>query len=138
MIRRGDKVFVDTGAWIALAIEKDSLHGRALDTWSDLGVARARLYTSVAVVIETFTFLERNVRLDVALAWKDGLACEKRITIWDNSKKELDLAWPYFRKNFKKLSLADALNFVLMKQHGVTAAFAFDHHFANAGFRMLG
>jgi hypothetical protein len=35
--------------------------------------ACAKLHTSVPVVIETFTFLERNADRDVALAWMDGV-----------------------------------------------------------------
>ncbi len=34
---------------------------------------RAGLHSSVPVVIETFTFLERNANRDVALAWKESI-----------------------------------------------------------------
>ncbi len=37
-----------------------------------------------------------------------------------------------------KLSTVDALSFVLMTQRRIRLAFAFDSHFAAAGFRMLG
>jgi predicted nucleic acid-binding protein len=36
------------------------------------------------------------------------------------------------------LSAVDATNFVLMEREGIRVAFAFDHHFASAGFRLVG
>jgi hypothetical protein len=44
---------------------------RAREQWDLLCAAGARLHTSVPVVIETFTFLDRNANRDVALAWKE-------------------------------------------------------------------
>jgi hypothetical protein len=60
-------------AWIALALLRDPLHVQAREQWDMLHDAGAKLHTSVPVVIETFTFLERNADRDVALAWKDGV-----------------------------------------------------------------
>jgi predicted nucleic acid-binding protein len=37
-----------------------------------------------------------------------------------------------------KLSAVDATSFVIMTQHDIRTAFAFDHHFAVVGFRMVG
>ena len=66
-------MFVDTGAWIALALTRDPLHVRAVDAWAQISTKGARLHTSVPVMLETFTFLDRHARRDVALAWKDSL-----------------------------------------------------------------
>ncbi len=74
MIRQGEPVFVDSGAWIALALSRDPLHAQAREQWDLLRAAGARLHTSVPVVIETFTFLDRNANRDVALAWKGSAA----------------------------------------------------------------
>ena len=37
-----------------------------------------------------------------------------------------------------KLSVVDATSFVIMKRAGIGLAFTFDHHFAVAGFRLVG
>ena len=47
MIRQGEAVFVDSGAWIALALLRDPLHERAREQWGLLRAAGARLHTSV-------------------------------------------------------------------------------------------
>ena len=72
-MKRGQEVFVDSGAWIALALTRDPLHLRAVDTWHRPFDVRARLSTSAPVVLETFTFLDRNASRDVVLTWKESL-----------------------------------------------------------------
>jgi predicted nucleic acid-binding protein len=134
-----EPVFVDTGAWIALALTRDPLHGRALEAWSQLRQAGARLCTSVPVVVETFTFLDRNVSRATARAWKDSLAGLGHFAILPALPKDLDRAWSYFdRADLHKLSATDALSFVLMQDRRIRRAFAFDTHFAAAGFRLIG
>ncbi len=32
-MRQGEAVFVDSGAWIALALSRDALHARTLEQW---------------------------------------------------------------------------------------------------------
>jgi len=52
---------------------------------------------------------------------------------------ELEQAWSYFeRPDLHKLSAVDALSFVQMTDRRIRIAFAFDSHFATAGFRMVG
>jgi predicted nucleic acid-binding protein len=63
-MRHGEPAFVDSGAWIALALSRDPLHAEAREQWEKLRSSGAKLHTSVPVVIETFTFLERNANRD--------------------------------------------------------------------------
>jgi uncharacterized protein len=138
-MRAGELVFVDTGAWIALALTRDPLHPRAIDAWGLLTSSGAKLHTSASIVVETFTFLDRNTTRIVALAWKDSLNVVPRLRVLPCTSRDLDLAWKYFdRPDLHKLSAVDALSFVLMTQRRIRAAFAFDSHFATAGFRMVG
>ncbi len=138
-MRAGEPVFVDTGAWIALALTADPLHARARETWEQLLGAGVVLHTSVPVALETFTFLDRHARRDVALIWKDSLKTVRRLKILPSTAKDLELAWRYFeRTDLHKLSAVDAVSFVLMNQRRIRTVFAFDAHFATAGFRMVG
>lgn len=138
-MRAGEPVFVDTDAWIALALSHDPLHARAREMWETLVHAGARLHTSVPVILETFTFLDRQATRDVALSWKDALHETARLRVLPCGRGDLEPAWKYFeRPDFHKLSAVDATSFVLMAQRRIRVAFAFDHHFATAGFRMVG
>jgi predicted nucleic acid-binding protein len=138
-VRAGELLFVDTGAWIALALTRDPLHARARATWEQLVGTGVRFHTSVPVVLETFTFLDRNAARDVALAWKDSLNTVPRLRVLPSTVKDLEQAWTYFgRPDLHKLSAVDAISFVLMTQRRIRIAFAFDSHFATVGFRMVG
>jgi uncharacterized protein len=137
-MRHGEGVFVDSGAWIALALSKDPLHRQARDQWDVLRESAARLHTSIPVVIETFTFLERNANPDVALTWKDFIAKPGAVKILPCELRDLEQSWEYFRRaDFHKLSAVDATSFVIMTRWRLRIAYTFDHHFAVAGFRFV-
>lgn len=138
-MRAAELVFVDTGAWIALALTRDPLHARARLGWERLLGASARLHTSVPVVLETFTFLDRNATRDVALAWKGALTAVSRLKVLPCTAKNLERAWPYFeRTDLHRLPAVYAISFGLMAERRIRVAFAFDSHFATAGFRVVG
>lgn len=138
-MRAGEPVFVDTGAWIALALTRDPLHARARATWEQLRGDGVRVHTSVPIVLETFTFLDRNATRRVALAWKDALRAISRLKLLPVTTRDLERSWTYFeRPDLHKLSAVDAISFVLMAERRIRVAFAFDSHFATAGFRMVG
>ena len=135
-MRQREAVFVDTGAWIALALSADPLHERARERWEFLLGNGARICTSVPVVIETFTFLERNAHRDVAVAWKDSIY-GAGIKLLPCDLRDLEHSWSYFRRSdLHKLSAVDATSFAIMARARIRLAFAFDHHFAAVGFRM--
>ncbi|OFW30271.1 MAG: hypothetical protein A3H97_09305 [Acidobacteria bacterium RIFCSPLOWO2_02_FULL_65_29] len=138
-MRAGESVFVDTGAWIAMALTRDPLHPRAAETWGLLTGSGAKVHTSVSIVVETFTFLDRNTTRSVALTWKDSLKGVPKLRVLPCTPRDLDRVWKYFeRPDLHKLSAVDAVSFVLMTERRIRVAFAFDSHFATAGFRMVG
>jgi predicted nucleic acid-binding protein len=137
-MRQREAVFVDSGAWIALALSRDPLHAQAREQWDVLQGAGAKLHTSAPVVIETFTFLERNANRDVALTWKGSIYAPGTVKILPCELRDLEHSWEYFRRaDLHKLSAVDATSFVIMKRARIRRAFAFDHHFVVAGFRLV-
>jgi uncharacterized protein len=137
-MRQGQAVFVDSGAWIALALIRDPLHAQAREQWDLLQGTGAKLHTSVPVVIETFTFLDRNANRDVALAWRDSIYALGTVKILPCELRDLEQAWEYFRRaDLHKLSAVDATSFAIMKRTRIRIAYTFDHHFAAVGFRLV-
>jgi predicted nucleic acid-binding protein len=137
-MRQGEAVFVDSGAWIALALTRDPLHAQAREQWELLQGAGAKLNTSVPVVIETFTFLDRNANRAVALAWKESVYKPGTARILACELRDLEQSWEYFRRaDLHKLSAVDATSFAIMKRARIRLAYTFDHHFAAAGFRLV-
>jgi predicted nucleic acid-binding protein len=137
-MRQRQAVFVDSGAWIALALSRDPLHAQARERWDTLQSTAAKLHTSVPVVIETFTFLDRNANRDVALAWKEAIYRPGIVTILPCELRDLQQSWEYFRRaDLHKLSAVDATSFAIMRRARIRLAYTFDHHFAAVGFRMV-
>ena len=137
-MRQGERVFVDSGAWMALALSRDPLHMRAREQWDLLHGVGAKLHTSVPVVIETFTFLDRNANRDVALTWKEAVYQADRVKILPCELRDLEQSWDYFRRpSLHKLSAVDATSFAIMKRARIRVAYSFDHHFSVAGFRLV-
>ncbi|MFZ1892764.1 MAG: PIN domain-containing protein [Rhodoplanes sp.] len=137
-MREGEAVFVDSGAWIALALSRDPLHAQAREQWDRLLGAGAKLHTSVPVVIETFTFLDRNANRDVALTWKEAIYKPGTVRILSCEPRDLEHSWEYFRRaDLHKLSAVDATSFAIMKRAQIRVAYAFDHHFAVIGVRVV-
>jgi predicted nucleic acid-binding protein len=137
-MRQREPVFVDSGAWIALALSRDPLHARAREQWDLLQGSGARLHTSVPVVIETFTFLDRNANRDVALAWKESIDELAALRILPCELGDLERSWEYFRRpDLHKLSAVEAASFAIMKRARIRLAYTFDHHFAVVGFRLV-
>lgn len=137
-MRQGEAVFVDSGAWIALALSRDPLHAEAREQWELLQGAGAKLHTSVPVVIETFTFLDRNANRDVALSWRASIYRRGTVAILPCDLRDLDQSWEYFRRaDLHKLSAVDATSFAIMKRARIRLAYTFDHHFAVVGFRLV-
>jgi predicted nucleic acid-binding protein len=139
MIRMAEPVFVDTGAWIALAEIADPLHTRAVEHWEAMARAGARPVTSAPVVLETFAFLDRRGSRAAAIRWHDSLGQVARLEVLGCGPDDLAEARRSLdRKDFVRVSLVDATSFVLMRRHRIRVAFAFDVHFAVAGFRYVG
>ncbi len=137
-MRQGEAAFVDSGAWIALALSRDPFHAQAREHWDILHAAGAKLHTSVPVVIETFTFFERNAARDVALVWKNSIYKPGTVRILPCELRDLEESWEYFRRaDLHKLSAVDATSFTIMKRARIRRAFTFDHHFAMVGFRLV-
>ncbi len=114
------------------------MHAQARAQWDILRGAGAKLHTSVPVVIETFTFLERNANRDVALAWKASIYKPGTVKILPCELRDLEQSWEYFRRtDVHKLSAVDATSFVIMKRARIRIAFTFDHRFSVVGFRLV-
>jgi predicted nucleic acid-binding protein len=111
---------------------------QAREQWDLLHGAGAKLHTSVPVVLETFTFLDRNANRDVALTWRESISKPGTVKILPCEPRDLEQSWEYFRRaDLYKLSAVDATSFTIMKRARIHLAYTFDHHFAVVGFRLV-
>src|SRR5262249_52482957 len=134
-MREAEPVFVDSGAWIALALAADPLHAQARERWGllrALGRSSKRrfllsLKRSRPIVIETFTFLDRNANRNVALAWKERIYKPGTVKIVACELLDMEHSWAYFRRaDLHKLSVVDATSFAIMERTRIRLAYRND------------
>ena len=130
--------FVDTSAWYATVDSADQHHAAAARQWRQIVRQRRRLMTTNYVAGETYTLL--RVRLGHSLAHeflrrlRDSTFVQ-RVHVppeWDD---EIEAVLRQYAD--QPFSDVDATSFVTMRRLHLVEAFAFDHHFAIAGFALL-
>lgn len=128
-------VFVDTSAILALLNPLDKSHAGAREVFEKLRAREARLVTSSFVLVETYALLARQLGLEAVAAFRRELAPLVEI-VWVGSalhESGLDLL---LERGLRDLSLVDAVSFLVMRQHRIDEAFAFDRHFRDEGFSL--
>lgn len=128
-------IFVDTGAFYALADRRDPAHGRAADF---LRSQTATLLTTDFVFAETMSLLTKRLGKDVAAAFGHGLRTSPSIRIEEATPIMREEAWKLFSGHRgKDYDLIDCISFAMMESFRIHETFGFDRHFSQYGFRLL-
>lgn len=129
------EVFVDTGAWFALQVPDDAWHAPAAFALQRiLGQGRTLLTTNL-VVGETYSLLVRTHGHAAAWRFLDVLARSPRLQrIHVDTKAEQEAYELLRRFADQAFSYVDGTSFAVMRRRRLREAFAFDRHFATAGF----
>jgi len=132
------EIFVDTGAWVALANDKDCFHEAAKAIYPRLLKEYRKLLTTNLIVAEVYVILRRGLGHRAAVSFLESLRQSPRLlkicSTPELEREAENLLQQYADQDF---SYTDAVSFALMRQRGLGEAFAFDQHFATAGFVML-
>jgi predicted nucleic acid-binding protein len=122
-------IFVDTGAFYALADQSDLHHASAADFYAD-SYGRNRFYTSDYVFIESWLLIRNKLGRPAAMTFWQTIR-KGVVVLLPTAPVDLERAWQiceqYADQDF---SLVDAISFALMERLNISTAFAFDHHFA--------
>lgn len=131
-------VFIDTGYLLALELSNDQNHQAAQRHWRGVASHLPPLVTTSYVFNEVVTFLNRCGHHTKAVQIGSSLLHSPSIHLIHVDDVLFFDGWSYFQQyQDKSYSLADCISFVVMQHHGITTAFAFDKHFAQAGFRKV-
>jgi predicted nucleic acid-binding protein len=129
------RVFVDTGAWYSLQVADDEWHAAAVAALDALIAGPNILVTSNHVVGETYTLLRITCGHAPALRFLDGLEATRRLERVFVSPEVEARAYRLLRQYADQVfSFVDATSFAVMRTERIRHAFAFDQHFATAGF----
>lgn len=131
-------LFVDTGAWFALADKSDQYHSHAVEIYPKLLGKYHHLSTTNLVVAETYILIRRALAHEAAIVFLENIAASPRVMkIYSDSTLE-DMAEGILRKyQDQDFSFTDAVSFAVMEYYGIKQAFSFDQHFVTAGFNLI-
>ncbi len=127
--------FADTSYYVALLNPRDE-HHRAAQTLT--AQFEGSLITTDWVLTELANFLSCGRNRSLFLSLLADLREDPSVTIvrYDHALHELGLEL-FERRPDKDWSLTDCVSFVVMQQHQLLEALTADHHFEQAGFRIL-
>jgi len=129
------KVFLDTGAFLALADEDDNYHTPAKSIYSDLLLSKAQLLTSNFVLSETYTLIRSKVSHRAAVEFMKGFDQTGIKVLRVGEAIERTAKVIFVRYDDKDFSFVDCTSFALIDHHRLDHAFAFDSHFRQYRFK---
>lgn len=162
-----DRLFVDTGAFIALNDTRDQYHALATRFYEDIGEKRTPLLSTNCILNEAYSWLQRQSGFRFPAAWRFGewfrgvsshatlrgspetgrFGRAHRVEVTDPRKPFTLLytdpaieeeAWGFFAQHGASgATYTDCISFAVMKMLGLKRAFTFDEHFEEAGFSLV-
>jgi uncharacterized protein len=130
-------VFVDTSAFVAVLVEADQNHRRGSGFLVESLQAGITLVSSQPVVFEATAVLQARFGFSAARMLHDNLLPAVSIVPVDpGTSRRSVVSWRAARR--RPLSLVDCTSFELMRDLALRLAFAYDPHFAEEGFELVG
>ena len=132
------EVFVDASAWVAVVWNGDQYHAIAAPEYRRLITASIPLVTTNLVIAEAHALIRRHGGHMRAMRYLESLRTSPRVErIYSDANVEVHAERLLAQYDDHAFSIADAVSFTVMRERGITEAFAFDHHFLIADFTLL-
>ena len=138
----GNKLFIDTGAFIAVTMEKDQEHNDAVIFLKEVTKNHIIQITTNLILSETYTFLRYHAHFDLALRFiGQAKRAEKKgqlFVVYSEPALE-DKAINILKKYYDlDISFVDAVSIAYLGiDDTVKDVFTFDHHFQISGKNIL-
>ena len=134
-VTAADRVFVDSGAWIALRSRRDQYHAEA-DRLFRLAIERrVRLVTTNLVIAEVHRLTLFRAGLQPALRGLDEIEASPSVTIHFATADDHTAARSWIdRLAPRRITYTDAVSFAVMSTTACSQVLGFDEDFAAAGF----
>jgi predicted nucleic acid-binding protein len=127
--------FADTAYYLAMLNPRDPFHAGAMELSRAL---HRRVVTTEFVLTEVANFVSRAPDRHLFVTLFTRLRANPDVTIVPASSSLFGRGFElYANRPDKDWSLTDCISFVVMDEHGLTEALTSDHHFEQAGFRVL-
>ncbi len=124
------KLFIDTGAFIALTDADDENHKAAAAFYRNAKEKGMRFVTTNFVVCETMNYLRAKISHHIAVLFWDNLKKSGFIEILTITPSNENAAFAIFKRyHDKDFSFTDCTSFSIMKSLKLKRVFTFDKHF---------
>ena len=133
-----DKVFADSGYWIARVYPDDPLHQKALHVAEQMG--SRRIVTSEMVLAEFLNFMARHGSYyrALAVATVRELQTNRAVDIVPHTTGQFWEAIDHYELySDQRWGLVDCISFLIMREKKIQDALAHDRDFQQAGFTAL-
>ncbi len=129
-------IFLDTGAWVALAVPGDPHAAEARRLYAEIARgAHGALVTTDFVLDEAVTLARMASDAPTAARLAETVLGSRSVTVVWIDRDQVVAAVDRLRRHAdKRSSLTDCTSFEVMEQLRITDAFTFDHNFEEAGF----
>jgi len=129
-------IFIDSSAFLATVKVDDINHSLAKQQWINLLNANETFYTNNYVVLESIAILQKRSGLSVVKKLQSNILSLVSID-WVDEEYHSQALKTVFELNRRKISLVDCTAFQTMRRLGIEAAFTFDNHFREEGFKVI-
>jgi predicted nucleic acid-binding protein len=128
--------FVDTSAFLAVLVANDVNHRDAERIWQrELGEGQD-LLTSNYILVETTAVLQHRVGMGAVRSFVQDVIPALRVE-WVSQEDHRAATAALLAAGRRNISFVDCSSFEVMRRLGLERAFAFDRHFADAGFKLV-
>jgi uncharacterized protein len=129
------EVFADTSFLIAVMSERDEWHALARRLSATIS---GRMVTTEWVLVELGNYLAKSPLRNTFTRFIDDLDRDPAVVVLTAEAASFDAGLELFASRpDKNWSLVDCISFTVMSERGITNALTADHHFEQAGLRVL-
>lgn len=133
--RAAARLFVDSGAWIALRSRRDQYHAEADRAFRTAVEERIPLVTTSLVVAEVHRLTLFRVGVDAAMRLLERIDTSPSVTLEHARAEDHQEACRWLERLAPRpVTYADAVSFAVMQRTACTHVLGFDDDFVAAGF----
>jgi predicted nucleic acid-binding protein len=130
-----NQLFADTSFFVAFLNPRDDSHNLARRYMADFD---GTIVTTFWVIAELGNYLSKRKNRKLFVPFVRDLQDDSRVTIGGLEESYFERGLERFgRRPDKEWSFTDCVSFAVMEVGGLTDALTTDHHFEQAGFKLL-
>ncbi|MCL5103333.1 MAG: PIN domain-containing protein [Armatimonadetes bacterium] len=131
-------VYIDTSAFLAIANSEDDKHKQAAGIWLRLIDDIEMVVTSNYTVVETTALLQSRHGIPALRRFAEGILPAVLIEWVDPTVHSAAMTMALSGSGKQSPGFVDCVSFEMIRRSGIAHVFAYDRHFHDRGFSILG